>query len=267
MSDLSQVRDTIAANLNTPVYPNGTGMPSIAGVPVTINSGWPIRTNLDKQLQMGNAMVSVYPVNQERVMTKFERQYESNTFTPPTLILTVNLLTYTVTITGTVTVPQAVMIIVNGTGYGYLVLSSDTLSTIATHTAALIPGATATGNVIHLSQSYSIIARVSSNWTASQEIARVDRVFMISIWAPTENIRFLLGNAIDIYMKENYRIPMPDNYFAQVFYHNTDDTDMLDKSLIYRRDLFYTIQYATTITNNFPSITDPFVVQPISVED
>ena len=67
-------------------------------------------------------------------------------------------------------------------------------------------------------------------------------------------------------MKQNYRIPMPDNFFAQVFYHNTDDTDMLDKSLIYRRDLNYTIQYATTVTENFASITDAFVQSTTIVE-
>jgi hypothetical protein len=259
MADLSQVRDQIASNIQTPVYPNGTSMPSIAGVPVTINSGYPIRTQLDQQLQAGNAMVSVYPLPQERVMTKFERIYQPNSYSGATLVLTVNLNAYTVTITGTISIPQAVMFIVNGVGYAYQVLANDTLDSIAINMAALISGAHAIGNVVYLPISYSIIARISSNCTASLELARVDRVFCISIWSPSENIRFLLGNAIDIYMKENYRQVMPDNFFAQVFYHDTKDTDMLDKSLIYKRDLNYTIQYATTLTNNFSTITDPYV--------
>lgn len=261
MADLSQIRDTIAENLQTPIYPNGLMMPSIAGVPVTINSGWPIRTQLDKQLQMGNAMVSVYPLKNERVVTKFQRNYIPNTPTPATLVMTVETvdIVTTVTITGTVTIPQSVMLILNKIGYAYAVLETDTLDTIASSLAALIPGATSLDNVITLPQSYSIIARVSTNYTASAELARVDRLFMITCWCPSEAIRFLLGNAIDIYMKENYRIPMVDNFFAQVFYHNTDDTDMLDKSLIYRRDLNYTIQYATTVTNDYATITDPFV--------
>ena len=265
MSDLSEVRNTIAQNLVTPIYPNGTSMPSIAGIPITINAGWPIRTNLDQQLQMGNGMVSVYPMKQERVVTKFQRKFYPNTYTAPTITLTVT--GQTVTVTGTVTIPQATMILANGLGYAYKILITDTRDTIAANTAALIAGATATGNVITLPSSYySIIARVSSNYPASQELARVDRLFMITIWVPDENSRFLLGNAIDIYMKQNYRIPMPDNFFAQVFYHNTDDTDMLDKSLIYRRDLNYTIQYATTVTENFASITDAFVQSTTIVE-
>lgn len=264
MADLSQVRDTIAQNLVTPIYPNGTNQPSIAGVAVTINAGWPIRTNLDKQLQLGNAMVSVYPMKQERVLTPFQRIFEPNIKTLPTLTATAT--TNSVTIGGLISIPQSVMIIVNGTGYAYKVINTDTLNSIADALSDLIPGSSANLNVISIPNAYSIIGRVSSNYSASAEIARVDRVFMITIWSPNENIRFILGNAIDVYMKLNYRIQMVDNFFAQVFYHNTDDTDMLDKSLIYRRDLNYTIQYATTVTENFMTVTDPVVQTNIILE-
>lgn len=259
MADLSQVRDTFANNLNTPIYPNGTSMPSVCGVPVTINAGWPIRTNLDKQLQMGNAMVSLYPTKMERVVTTFQRNFIPNTFTSPTLTATVSTTKYTVVIGGTITLPQSIMVIVNGIGYAYQVQSLDTLDTIASALASLVPGAVAFHNTIYLQPSYELIARVSSNYTASAELSRIDLVFMITIWAPSEAIRFSLGNAIDIYMKENYRVPMVDNFFAQVFWKGVEDTDMLDKSLIYRRDLFYTIQYATTVTNNYAAITNAFV--------
>lgn len=260
MSDLSQVRDTIAQNLQTPIYPNGVNSPSVAGVPVTIVAGWPIRTNLDKELQQGRAMVSVYPMSQERIMTKFQRNYIPNTITEPTIFLTVDSAAETVTITGSISIPQVVSIIINKIGYAYAVLTNDTLNSIAQNTANLIPGATAINNVIYLTGAYSIVARVSSSYSASKELARVDRLFMISCWCPNENIRYLLGSAIDIYMKDNYRIPMPDNFFAQVFYHNTNDTDLLEKSLIYRRDLNYTIQYATTITSDFITISDPYAL-------
>ena len=259
MADLSQVRQTFAENLVNAVYPNGINMPSVAGVEVTINDGWPIRTNLDKILQMGKAMVSIYPTNQSRVVTTFQRNFIPNTLTPATLTATVA--GNTVTIGGTVSIPQAVMLIVNNIGYSYQVLITDTLSSIATALTSLISGASSIGSVITLPQSYSLIARITSNYTASAELAREDRVFMITAWCPTEAIRFQLGQAIDIYMKLNYRVPMVDNFFAQVFWHKTLDTDMLDKSLIYRRDLYYTIQYATTITQNYASISDPFVEQ------
>lgn len=256
MSDLAAVIQTIAQNLVTPIYPNGTTNPSIAGVQVTINDGWPIRSQLDADLQSGFAHVSVYPTNQERVMTKFERVYELNTQTPTTIVLTVS--GTSVTVTGTISTPQVVMIIANSIGYAYAIQSNDTVNTIATNTAALIEGATATGNVLTIPSAYSLKAVVSTPYSASQEIARMDRVVMISVWAPNQVIRATLEAAIDVYMKENYRIPMPDNFFAQVFYLSMSWTDQLEKSLIYRSDLKYTIQYATTITNAFMSVADAF---------
>lgn len=256
MSDLSAVLQQITQNLVTPIYPNGTGQPSVAGVQVTIEQGWPIRTQLDKDLEAGNAHVSVFPLNQERVVTKFQRLDIPLIQTAATLVLTVS--GYTVTITGTISTPQTVMIVSNGTGYAYAVQAGDTLNTIATNTAALIPGATATGNVITINGAWQLIARISTPYTAGEELARMDRVFMISVWSPNPTIRGTLENAIDIYMKENYRVVMPDDFYAQVFYHSTDWTDMLEKSLIYRSDLKYTIEYATTVINTYSTVADSY---------
>ncbi len=256
MADLAQVLSTITQNLVTPIYPNGTSSPSIVNTQVTIEEGWPIRTQLDLDLENGFVHVSVYPTNNERVVTKFQRNYESLTLTAPTIALSVD--GNTVTISGTVATPQAVMLIVNGQGYGYGIQDTDTLDAIASNTAALIQGASATGTVITIAGAYDIIARVATPYTASQEIARMDRVFMISCWCPNPTIRAILESAIDIYMKQNYRIVLPDGYFAQVFYQGMKWTDMLEQSLIYRSDLSYIVQYPTTVEMDFTSIADPF---------
>lgn len=257
MASLGQVTQTIAQNLVTPIYPNGVDNPSIVGVQVTINDGWPIRSQLDIDLENGLAHVSVFPTTKERVITKYERIYQPLTQVAPTIILTVR--GKTVTVTGTVSTPQGVMLIVNGIGYAYTIMSGDTLDTIAANTAALILGATATGNVITISGAYSIVARVVTPYSAAEELSRVDRVIMISVWAPNPSMRATLEAAIDVYMKENYRIVMPDGFYAQVFYEGINWVDMLEKSLIYRSDLSYIIQYATTLTTNFTSIGDAFV--------
>lgn len=257
MADISDVMQTIAENLVTPIYPDGLLEPSVCGVQVTIETGWPIRSQLDKDLSDGKAHVSVFPTNKERVMTKFERNFQSLTFTAPTITLTVS--GQTVTVDGTIQVPQTVMLIVNGIGYAYAIQESDTVDSIATNTAALISGASAVGNIITISSAFRLVARLSTPYTASQEIARVDRVFMISCWCPTPQIRAILGPAIDVYMKQNFKIILLDNYYAQVFYDSTGYIDSLEKQRIYREDLNYKIQYATTVTEEFYSIADPYV--------
>lgn len=267
MADLSQVLTTLTLQVAQAVYPNGTSQPSVAGVQVTVEEGWPISTQLDKDLALGYAHISVFPTNKERVVTKFERQYQPNTLTAATLVATVS--GQTITISGTVIIPQAVMVIVNGQtaqGYGYQVLINDTLSSIAAGIAVLIPGASAVGTVVTVPSAFDLVARIATNYTASEELGRQERVFMISVWAPTPNIRYLLGSAIDILFRQNYRIVLPDNFYAQVYYDHVEEIDILEQQLIYRRNLLYNVQYATTVTNNYTTITDPYTITEIVQE-
>lgn len=259
LADLADVTQTIATLTSQAVYPNGTSQPSVAGVTVSVFPGWPIRNELDQILQEGNAAVAIFPTNKVKYVTKFERIFQSLQQTPPTLTATIidsgGTGTATITIGGTIAVPQAVVVTVNKVVYGYQVLISDTLDTIADGIADLIPGATALGPVITIPGVINLTSYVSSPYAASEEIARQERIFMISIWAPTPDIRASLEAAIDVFFKLNYRIVLSDNYYAQVF-PETDPgfNDMLEKSLIYRRDLHYRIQYATTVTENFMTI-------------
>jgi hypothetical protein len=254
MPDLTAVLQTMAQNLQTPIYPNGVDQPSVVGVPVTINDGWPIRTQLDQILQAGSAMVSVYPTKAQRAVTKFERVYQPLTLTPATLTLTVAGLT--ITVGGTISVPQAAVLIVNDVPYSYVVQITDTLNSVAAALAALVPGATVSGAVITLVSAYRLKALVSSNYSAAEEIARIDQVFQISCWCPNPQMRATLEAAIDVYEKLNYRIPLSDGFTGQVFFLKMDIDDMLEKSLMYVSHLFYTVQYPTTVTNNFNSLAD-----------
>lgn len=264
MPDLSQVLTTVTLLVEQAVYPDGTSQPSVAGVQVTIEEGWPISSQLDKDIAAGNAHVSVFPTNKERVITKFERVFQANQQTVATLTATVS--GQTVTIGGTVAVSQSVMVIVNqeySQGYGYQVLITDTLDSIASSIANLIPGATSLGPVVTISTAFDIIARIATQYTASEELSRQDREFIITVWAPDPNIRFLLGSAIDVFFKENYRIILSDNYYGQVFYDHVEEVDMLEQQTIYRRNLFYIIQYPTTLTKTYTTITDPYTISNI----
>lgn len=258
MADLSDVLVKLEDLITQAVYPNGIDQPSVAGVGVVIEQGWPIRSKLDISLTMGNAHVSVFPTNKERVVTKFERVFIPIQKTPATISATV--LGQTVTIGGVVTIPpaQAVMVIVNNIGYAYQVLESDTLNSIASSLANIIPSATAVESVITIPIAKKLIARITTPYSAGQELGRQERVFMITVWAPNPTIRTLLGSAIDVFFRLNYRIVLSDDYFAQVFYSGVRDTDILQKSKIYRRDLDYNIQYATTRVEEFTTITDSF---------
>lgn len=257
MAGLFDVLNTLASLVTTAVYPSGTGQPSVTGKQVTIQQGFPIRTQQDIDLIAGYSHVSVYPTSKERPVTKYQRDYQPLTMTAPTLTVTVS--GQTATIGGTISTPQAVILIVNKIGYGYQVQNTDTLNSIATNLAALIPGATATGNVITILSAYSLVGRLSTPYTAGEELRRVDRVFQIIIASPNPTDRAALINAIDVYLMLNYRITLSDGFTGMVFYADTRVDDMLEKQGEYQAILDFTIQYPTTLISTFTGIADPYV--------
>lgn len=256
MASLGQVLAVLTQNAANAVYPNGTSQPSTAGVDTTVISGWPIRNKIDSVLEAGNALISIFPTSKVKVVTKFERQYQPIMQNTPTLSATV--LDNTVTISGMVTVPQAVTVIYNYVGYSYQVLDSDTLDSIAAALAAMIPSATSLGAVITVSNPYQLIARIAVSATAAYELSRQERIFLIRIWCTDPVVRDNLMNPIDVAFKENYRIVLPDGFYGITWPMEAPNAFMDDweKSLMLIGELHYKVQYPTTSTDTFTTITD-----------
>lgn len=254
MADLSDVVDKLGSQVESIVYPNGTSQPSIAGIGIQIGPGWPLENELNDYLVAGNVMVSIFPTAMERDKTTFQRTDIVSSVNTPTLTVTVS--SNTVTVGGTVTLPQSVMLIVNKVGYAYAVLNADTLSTIASALAALIPGATAVGPVITISGAYSIVGRIAVQAQLVEILSRMDRVFMISVWAPTRNLRTLVAKALKTSLDATPRLTLADNTDCQVVYKSTYENDTLQRSRLYRRDLCYRILYMSTATTTAMTVTD-----------
>jgi len=256
MASLGQVLSVLTQNAANAVYPNGLMQPSTAGVDTTIISGWPIRNKIDEVLSAGKALISVFPTSKVKIVTKFERVYQEITVNTPTLTATV--LNNTITIGGTVSTPLSVMAIVNNIGYSYQVQTGDTLNSIATNLALLIPGATAVANVITITGVYSLDAKVITTGTAAYELSRQERVFLVRCWATSPTIRDNLMNPIDIAFKVNYRIVLPDGFYGIVFPMESPQPflDDWEKQLMIIGNLEYKVQYATTVTEDFYTIGD-----------
>jgi len=257
MPGLFDVLNTLATEVTTACYPNGTSSPSVTGKQISIEQGFPIRTQEDVDMDAGYSHVYLYPTSMERVVTKFQRDYQLLNLSPATLLLIVS--GNKVTVTGIVSIPQAVMIINNGIGYAYQVQSGDTLDAIAANAASLIPGASASNNIITISGSYSLAARVATNYSAGEELARIERKFQIVVISPNPTDRATILNAVDVYLKQNFRIVGSDDFYLLLFYQDTPVTDMLEHEEVYKGTLEYIVQYPTTYIQNFTTIADPFV--------
>jgi len=247
MASIREVETAIANLIDSTVYPSGHLSPSITGTLVKIGIGYPISVQLDIDLAAGNSQVSVFPVGKsDKNSTRFQTVWKETSINSATL--TVTVVGNQITIGGVVSVPQAILISLNYTNYGYQFLIADTTATIAAALAALIPGATVSGSTITLTGAVlSLRASVVVDGNLTKEVKRQDKVFVVSVFSPTPDDREVLGDAIDVLFADNYRIDFPDTFGGLIIYKAVHEMDVGEKNIIYQRDLFYSVEYPTTV--------------------
>ncbi|MBA4710544.1 hypothetical protein [Aquitalea aquatica] len=260
MADLSDVLNVLTAIAAQAVYPSGTGNPSAAGVPAKIYPGWPAPNALETDLAAGIAHVSVYSLPTERKTSRhIGRRWQITAPGSPTITAAVTL--NQVVLGGTVTTPQNVYLLVNGKGYAYAVQGADTLTSIATALAALLysdfPAVSSSGAALTIPGAYSVTARVGAVGTAMQELRRQEKQFQISIWAQTPAMRSAVAGAVDVALSISSDVVFPDGSHGILLYSHSFESDQMQKSRLYRRDLFYTVDFATTQTAAAPQVIAP----------
>lgn len=255
MADVSDVCNTLVGLIAGLIYPNGTGEAPAGNCPPTkVYYGWPLPEQLQSDLEAGTAHVSVYPRPEERNTTRYPLQWRPVKVNTPTLTLTVS--GQAVTVGGTLpgaTNPHNLAIAVDGVSYVYAVQLSDTLATIAAALAALIdasvPGTTSSGPVITLPAAALIQgAIVGITGSMIEEVRRQERLFQIGIWADTPQARDAIAQLVDPTLAVTYFLTLPDCSAGRLRYKSSAMSDLLQKEQLYRRDLLYTCEYATTLT-------------------
>lgn len=264
MADIIDVQNALATIIAAALYPNGTGQASVTNSPIVVYPGWPESATLDTDLAAGKCHVTIFPKNEERNTTRYSNAQQATVAAAPTL--TASVVAQTITIGGTVTTPQNIALIINGAPYVYPVLANDTPTTIAAALAALvavnIAGTTSSGPVITIGTTGRIqAARVNSNATVAAEIRRQERVFMITVWADTPTHRDTVGAALDVALAQTEFLSMPDGFGARLIYKNSPVNDGLQKEHLYRRDINYSVEYATTVS----STATPVIVEQTNI--
>jgi hypothetical protein len=157
-----------------------------------------------------------------------------------------------VTISGTVSTPQTAAVIADNKAFAYAVQAGDTLASIATALAAGLVtagiAASAAGAVVTLSSAKHIAARVGGQGISVRELRRQIRVFQVSCWAWAYDKRDDLAKAVDAAMGANWRLTLADGTFGNATYKGSSQHDESQKQLVYRRDVLYAVEYATTQT-------------------
>jgi hypothetical protein len=257
VADLADIENVLVSSITQIVYPNGTGNPSIVSTPCKIFRGWPIPKNLDADLTAGKINISVYPNDNEQKTTRYPREWKS--LPAPTPTLTVSVSTTTITLGGTPSSPLNVAIIVNGTAYIYPVQPSDTTTSIATALAAMVQAdttATSSGPVITIPYAHSLNALVGAFGTAVRETKRQKRSFQITFWCPNPTVRDLIVAPVDAALADIDFLSLPDGTAGRLVYERSKVSDRVEREGLYRRDLFYSVEYGTTDSLSAAQIVD-----------
>jgi len=256
MASLSDVQNAMVNVIAPAMYPNGTSNPSIAGVPIYVAPGDFLKQDLDAGLNAGNIYIAVFAVNgMTRPTTRFQRLFVEPKINNPGLILTVEA--NTVIVTGTIVANEAAMVIVDGVGYSVKVLVGSTVNSIASALAALIPSASSLNNIVTISNTYDIVARVSVQGTSREILYSREGVFRARVITPSHDQRELVGDAMEIAFGLNgYYMPMPDGLSASIRPNRVMEVNPYELDNAFLRDYLFLVEYHTTYVGTFQTVAD-----------
>jgi hypothetical protein len=182
-------------------------------------------------------------------VTRYPRDWQ--TLATPAIALTLTVAANTITVGGTPFSPLNAVVTVDGLDYLYPVQPGDTLTSIATGLAALINEDTATsssGPVITLPGNHRITTRVGAVGTIIRETRRQKRGFQITFWCPDPASRDAIVPPVDAALADLDFLALPDGSVGRLIYERTRVSDRVEREGLYRRDLFYSVEYPTTDT-------------------
>ena len=90
--------------------------------------------------------------------------------------------------------------------------------------------------------------------TSIKELRRQEQRMQITVWAPTPDLRSAASSVIDVTLSNINFLPLADGSSARIVYVGMVISDMNQKSSLFKRDLFYSVEYATTITETDSAI-------------
>jgi len=255
MAELADVEQALVDAVISAAYPNGAGASSTLGVPLRIYRGRPTNGALIADRSSGAVDVSIFPLaDTTRNTTRWGVQItELPTF--PTL--TVGTSGNSATFVGTTSAGDLAGVLVDEQAYVYQAQAGDSAALVA----AALADTLRTTMICWLTQAtitvpgaYYFIARTASLVSSLEEWSRQEQGFQVSVWAPTPNLRDLVAQMIGCTLTQISFLTLADGTGGRLRYRSTANYDTDQASSIYRRDLNYEVEYATTIMNNNPAM-------------
>lgn len=255
MADQSDVENSLVTLVANGLYPNGSVATSISGAEYHIYRGWPNSGALDADLAAGRINVTVFPSGEAGCnTTRYPPRWMVSRATP-TLVAAVSDIS--VTFDGSATLGQVAGVLINDMPYVYRTQEGDTPDTVAANLAAAMRAnwiVNLAGACITIPGAFRLIARTVADASATSEVRRQKQSFRITCWCPDPTTRDITAIAIDQSLATVTFIELADSTLARLRCQGTLEFDQSQDALLYRRDLLYDVEYATTITVSQPAM-------------
>lgn len=270
MADSSDVEKALVALIAGIVYPDGVQTDptqNILGVGCRVKRGWPDGAELDEDLRNGIVNITVYPrPNMERNTTRYRSVRKQKTLNTETYALVAS--GQTVTVTGSppgAYFAQNLAVTINGYPYLYQATAGQTAAQVAAALVAAIqidfPSASISGAVISLPATARLgQVIVGTTGTTIREVRRQEKHYQVAFWCPSPDLRDAAVSAIDPALSDTPFLTLADGGQARMIYSGSMSNDAPEKELLFRRDLFFSVEYAVTRTETATQIVAPTVI-------
>ena len=260
MATAEDIMDAIAAVVAGALYPDGKSVPSVAGCHVKVYPGWPVDHMISEDMRLGIPHVSVFKGDNEVVLPSGLNEWREHCREAKTLTVTVDEEAQTITIGGAYAAPQNVGAWVRGSPFSGATQEASTPTTLAAALAALIDAdlalsASSSGPVITIASGPHPLQALSGTWgTEAREVRRSLDQMIVTIWAPTPDLRKAITRVLDVKLASILRLNMPDGTRASIKYVRSTLQDTQQKAVIFWRDLVYDVAYSVIETRDAPEI-------------
>ena len=255
MADQSDVETALATLVSAALYPNGSDRPSAPGPVCRIYRGWPNPSALDGDLRAGRIHVSIFPGEASaRLGPAYPGEWQS-VATVSTLAATVNGVV--ISFDGSAAAGQVAGVLADGKSYAYRVLDGDSASLVAANLAEAIRA----DRIVNLSLATlkipgagDLLARVVCDQSAVRELRRQTQGFRITCWCPDPISRDATAAVIDTSLADTSFLQLADRSKARLLFAGGTVTDQSEDAALFRRDLLYSVEYATTVSATQPEM-------------
>lgn len=256
MADQSDVETVLANTIQIALYPGGVGAESTLGRLVRIYRGWPVAAALDRDLAAGCINISVFPEASNQLNTT---RWMDDTIATAGVVpsLTIAVDGDTATLGGEARPGQVAGLLADGIAVVHRLVGGDTTSAVAAVLGAYMRSrrpALVSGATVQVPGVGRLVGRVVTDQLALRETRRQRQTFRVTCWCPDPDTRDATGSLVDAALSAKAFIDLPDGTLGQVRFLSSVLLDQSQNAMLYRRDLIYSVEYATTFAELRPAM-------------